>query len=282
MATEGKLTDRLDSDSRKRLNELNEEWTKASSAIGVTVSDLRLLLEQSSPLQDLIRHIAGNALTAPPSRLPVQAQPPADMQQAPDQYGRLQQQCEAAQHDLDRCNTAAKKLQQDNNALKQERKQLKKQLQEAQEQIRACQSAQVDAVPELALLRSDTDLAKRLGLPDLPNNDTQALIKTVAVLSQRENLERLWSVLKDRCEAHNGPANASERALLETALTWHNHNWRTHPYRLIEAVPSSAYRFDRHLRSRQTSSGETVAALYLPGIADGNDKPLCKALVSTR
>ena len=133
--------------------------------------------------------------------------------------------------------------------------------------------------PALDLLRDDPELAQAIGLAGLPDDDTQALIQTVAVLSQLDNLQRLWDALKERCEAGNRPASASELALLESALAWHNHNWLTRPYRLIEATPSSAYDFSRHLPSRHTPKGETVAALHLPGIADGSGKPLCKALV---
>lgn len=77
------------------------------------------------------------------------------------------------------------------------------------------------------------------------------------------------------------PATAGEHALLQAALDWHNHNWRTRPYRLIEA-PASTYHFDHHLRSRHASTGETISAQHLPGIADGSGRPLCKALVHTQ
>jgi hypothetical protein len=54
----------------------------------------------------------------------------------------------------------------------------------------------------------------------------------VAVLAQRDNLERL-PALKDRCEAENRPAHTAERALLAAALSWYNHNWRSKPYQLV-------------------------------------------------
>lgn len=212
-----------------------------------------------------------------------------ELQQTHSQFNHLAAQCQAAQHDLAASNTAVQKLQQDkekfqqdNKTLKQTCKQLEKQFQQAQEQLSACQAMQKPVPPELTLLRNDPDLAQRLDLSDLPSDDTQALIQTVAVLAQRENLERLWSALKDRCETENRSASASERSLLETALAWHNHNWRTRPYRLMEVVPPSAYHFENHLRSRQTPTGETVVALDLPGIADSSGKPLCKTLVRTR
>ena len=163
--------------------------------------------------------------------------------------------------------------------------QLKKELQQAQKELHASQAelARTGNAPmELALLREDTALAQALGLSPLPTDNTQALVQTVAVLAQRDNLERLWSTLKERCETDRRPASASESALLGAALAWHNHNWRTRPYLLIEAAPGMAYDYERHVRSCHTHTGETVAAQHLPGIADGSGTLLCKALVGTR
>lgn len=290
MSKDEKNNDKLDKNSRKRLEELLGEWAKPpASGCAITAFDLRLLLEHFSPLQDLIRSIAASSQDTAPTSPSVQAQPPIELQQAHNGYSNSELQYQAVQRDLAKCNASVTKLQQEkekllqrNKALKQEHKQLEKQLQQAQEQLSVCKAAQINTAPEVALLRSDPDLAQRLGLPDLPSDDTQALIQTVAILAQRDNLERLWSALKDRCEANNRPTSASERGLLETALAWHNHNWRTRPYGLIEAAPSNAYHFETHLRCRHTPVGETVAALHLPGIADGSGNPLCKALVRTR
>lgn len=315
MAKDSSTAEKLNTESRKRLETLASHWTKAPDGFGLsdlTLPDLRLLLEHFAPLQELIRHIAAPAqATAPTADDQSYAAPPTatlqameqlqtqlqqaqtDLQQIRSEYSHLTSQCQAAQRDLLACNAAwnkllqekeklqqeKEKLQQNNKTLKQDCKQLDKQLQQAQEQLSAFQN---QGTPELAVLRGDPDLAQRLDLSNLPSDDTQALIQAVAVLAQRENLERLWSALKDRCEAENRPASMPERALLETALVWHNHNWRTRPYRLMEVMPPSAYHFENHLRSRQTPTGETVATLDLPGIADSSGAPLCKVLVRTR
>lgn len=282
MAKDDKNIGELDKHHRGRLEELTKEWEQSQPGPGnLSALDLRLLLEHSPLVRDLIRCIA----VSPQDTI----QPPTVTQQDSPQND-LELQCQAAQRDLKQCTAETQKLLQEkeklskaNKNLKDEKKELEKQLQQAKKQLDACQAtAPSNAVPALALLRGDLDLAQRLGLPDLPSDDTQALIHVVAVLAQRENLERLWSALKDRCEAEQRPANLSERALLATALAWHNHNWRTRPYRLIEAAPSSAYHFESHLRSRHTQAGETVLDLHLPGIADGSGQPLCKALVRTR
>ena len=124
-------------------------------------------------------------------------------------------------------------------------------------------------------------MAQAVGVAFFPSDSPAAIIHVVGGGPQRDNLERLWATLKDRCETLNRPANAAECALLQAALHWHNHNWRTRPYRLLEAAARAPYDFEQHLRSRHSSSGERIKAQHLPGIADGSGKLLCKALVST-
>lgn len=275
MATDDKKIGELDGDHGKRLEELTKEWEKPLQTPGnLSVSDLRLLLEHSHLVRNLIRCIAVSPQDT--------AQPPTATHQH-SLLSDLEVRCQAALQDLKQCTAETQELSKANRILKDEKKELKKQLQQAQKRLDAFQATTLsNAVPALVILRADLDLVQRLGLPNLPGDDTQALIHIVAVLAQRENLEQLWSALKDRCEAEQRSASPAERALLETALAWHNHNWRTRPYRLIEAAPSSAYHFEDHLRSRHTQAGETVAGLLLPGIADSNGQPLCKALVRTR
>jgi len=296
--------------------------TPRSRLKNLTLPDLLLLLEHCPELRESIRQIAASAQhtaimaedkssaehepatlqTVEQLKIKLQEaetelkksrdelqKTQAKLDQTHSEFNQLTQKCEAVRHDLVKSSAAVEKLeqnkeklQQDDKTLKHNYKSLEKKLQEAQEQLHECQAMQKLVPPELTLLRNDQDLGRRLDLSDLPSDDTQALIQTVAVLAQRENLERLWSALKERCEAENRSASAPERSLLETALVWHNHNWRTRPYRLMEVVPPSAYHFEKHLRSRQTPTGETVVALDLPGIADGNNNPLCKTLVRTR
>lgn len=298
----------LDKDSQKRLEKLEAEWEKppaSYSSDGLSASDLRLLLEHCQPLQDLMRRVVAGvgepATTASASssagidgttsaelwaelahvRGALEQSNP-DRQQAEAQFDQLQQECRKVQSDLSRCTTEGKTLKQKYENQKQVIKALETELQEVGKKLKDCQASQASVPPELALLRSDPELSYQMGLTGLPTDNTHALIRMVAVLAQRDNLERLWGLLKDRCEAEKRAATQSELALLDAALEWHNHNWHTRPYKLINAAPASAYDFEKHLRSRHNSKGESIAVLQLPGIADGGGHLLCKALVQTR
>ena len=292
--------DNLDKESRKRLEKLESQWSEPYDAMllkGLTLPELKLLLEHFTPLQDLIRALVATPAGASPGALAHEtaslrdqasaAQDSAEAALASTQaeLAQAHERCRAAKHDLNQCTTKVQELVEQNRLQKQTVQQLEQQCQQLQNDLSAAQAqlARSGSAPaELALLRQDTALAQALGLEPLPGDDTQALIQTVAVLSQRDNLERLWNALKDRCEANKRPATAGEHALLQAALDWHNHNWRTRPYRLIEAPPASTYHFDHHQRSRHASTGETISAQHLPGIADGSGRPLCKALVHTQ
>lgn len=213
------------------------------------------------------------------------AQTRIELEHAHRQYDNLQQQCHDTAQQLTQCTARAQQLLQDKQTLAQQLQTLEQQSQQLRHQLhdsRQQLAHRRTAPAALTLLRADRALAQKMELDELPDDDTQALIHTVAVLAQRDNLERLWNTLKDRCEADRRPASADERALLQAALGWYNHNWRTRPYRLNEAAPSSGFDFNQHQRSQHTPSGETVTALLLPGLHDGSGKALRKALVSTQ
>lgn len=263
----------LDDAGRERLHKLQAEWGKEARSIFIeklTMVDLRLLLQHFPPLQALIRAIAT-----------CEQMPAGEVtNDQDDKAGQLHSHAASMpaslRDELASCQVQLKQQRQDNCELEQVCRQLKVELAEAQ------RSRAVATPDELVLLREDAALADAMGLAALPADDRQAWTQVVAVLSQRDNLERLWSVFKTRCEAERRSANERELRLLSSALTWLNHNWHSRPYRLREAAPSSTFDFDTQQRSSQAAAGETVAELWLPGIVDGGGRLLCKALVLTR
>lgn len=236
----------MDRMSQEELDRLEAQWNseRPGRDDGLNLADLRFLLERFAPLQALIRETATG--TAAPA--------------------------------------SAASLQQDNDRLRQSCSDLENRLRsvEAELQLRDSELArQADAPAAVTFLRSEDELARQLGLDGLPADNLEALTRIVAVLAQQENLERLWHALKDRCETHERSASDAEQALLDSALGWYNHNWRTRPWRLASARIGASYDYEQHLRSRNTASGETLASLYLPGIVDGSGRTVCKTLVTT-
>lgn len=220
------------------------------------------------------------------------------------QMSALESRCEAIAADLQACTAQGQQQLADNQELRQQADGLAEQLQQSRKdmdrQRKAAQQAQkklddcqaelqfererasaFPPSPEVDMLRQDAELAQRLDIAPLPDDAQQALIRTVAVLSQRDNLRRLWTVLHERCNAERRSASAAEATLLASALAWHNHNWKTRPYSLLEVAPGSSYDYDRHQRSQHTPAGERIQAQLLPGIVEGSGSVFCKPLVRT-
>lgn len=170
-------------------------------------------------------------------------------------------------------------LQQAQSSLQQEQQKsngLSQQLSAVQVQLREYQPS-----AELMFLRNTPELAQALGL-SLPESDQQAMIATVAVLAQKDNLERLWDNLKDRCESGKRAATSDEYNLLAAALAWYNNNWKTRPFQLLTTSASLSYDFEKQQKAKHQTDGETVSQVWLPGIADGAGKPVRKTLVLTQ
>lgn len=298
---------------QERLNELAKQWGEQAKPAPAmfdkfTPADLRLLLERFAPLQQLIHKIATDdaPVVSNLAHTPAEEQPSANnaevtilqqkiaelnteletlqQQSAQDkqqlvqaaevqktQNQQLQQYADSkAEHEqqLQQEKDAANRYQQQASQLEQEVASLRKQL------------AQFQPPAQLQILRSDTELTRSLGL-DLTGNDQQALIAMVAVLAQKDNLERLWDSLRERCDAEKRAASAQEQALLTAALSWYNHNWKSRPFQLLEPATGTGFNFEQHQKAKHQTDGETIKQVWLPGLADGAGKPLRKSLVLT-
>lgn len=260
-------------------------WEKLS------VADFWLLLEHSPLVKQLIQNISNGSSNASPYN----AAPAVSTYAAPDNSHELaalkkelaheqdnhrltRQKAADCAHDLQQCGQQVE-------ALLREKTQLTQQVQAAQAEAQTARDALLrsqNSVPtEVRYLRTETALASTLELDNLPTDNTLALIRVVAVLSQRDNVERLWVALKDRCESDRRACNADETQLLRSAVQWLNFNWPTHPYALTEPREGQSYDYSKHLRSRHTVTGETVTRVCVPGIADSSGRDLKKPLIHT-
>lgn len=282
----------LSKDARKRLEKLGEDWDKESNAWSLeklTGPDLRLLLEYSKPLHDLIRQIAA---TAPGQTVPSAAaqdalesahdEAKAAQSETEEQCRALQAQFATSQRDAAALRQQLAEAQQRSRAVEQELRSAQRQLASLEQELARQRQQQGAQPPALALLRQDSTLAQRLDLADLPADASAALIRVVAVLAQMNSIERLWDALKENCERDRRPASAEETALLQNALDWHNHNWSRRPYTLHRPRTGDSFDFSKEQRAAASPSGDTLSAVWLPGIVAGSGHVQKKALVATR
>lgn len=279
----------LEKDERKRLEKLVDEWDSGSSWTDkLYASDLRLLLENFHPLRELIRQIAAtssgqsaSSATGLAAQAESCAQSEVERNEAEVERQALQAQLVSSQGEVEHLRRQLADERRQADELEHELKRLT-QLLTAGEQELAKLRQQAALPPVLELLRNMPALASRLELGDPPVDANQALIRAVAVLSQLNNVERLWDALKDSCESERRPASDDEITLLQTSLDWHNHNWRKKPYTLHRPRIDAGFDFMTAQRAATTPSGETLTAVWLPGIMSGSDSVQKKALVATR
>lgn len=256
----------------------NAEVTRLQQKIAALNTELETLQQQSAQdKQQLVQ--AAEAQKAQNQQLQQYADSKAQHEQQLAQLGyelkqltashkQTQKQLVNCEQQLQQEKDAANRYQQQASQLEQEVASLGKQL------------AQFQPPAQLQILRSDTELTRSLGL-DLTGNDQQALIAMVAVLAQKDNLERLWDSLRERCDAEKRAASAQEQALLTAALSWYNHNWKSRPFQLLEPATGTGFNFEQHQKAKHQTDGETIKQVWLPGLADGAGKPLRKSLVLT-
>lgn len=154
---------------------------------------------------------------------------------------------------------------------------LKKELNASQQKCKDLEKRSLmppDWASLLARVREDADLAGRFSL-NTALGDVDLLVQTVAVLSDGNNIKRLWDSYKKRCEDQRGPLNSGDEHLLEAALTWYNTKWPADSQQALNRpVEGSSYDYEKHMRPAIGMTGETIVAVWLSGIPGLKLKPL--------
>lgn len=308
----------LSDKQRKRLETLEQQWEKedySAWSSSLSVADLRLLLEHFSPARALIQAIAqGQAAeeeeAAPPPMPMAEAnldaalaaaraeaemlrrevarldQAVADalaerdaarhaLAEREKELARLTAEAKAAQDKIARMEAELRKRQSDLQEAQKEREALVRQIDDLRRQPPLGQAGDV-----LAFLCDRDDLQKRLGLEGL-SRDAEGVVRMVAVLAQKENVVRLLEALGEAAQKRKAPVSPEERVLLEAAVAWLNHNWKSKPYRLILPQVGEKYDYAAHRRASVTPTGETIASVLAPGLQNGAGSWECKPIVMT-
>lgn len=135
--------------------------------------------------------------------------------------------------------------------------------------------------PELALLRAvqaDTELASEW-LSGQPESEGQQLLRIVVCAAQWDLLSDLWEKLANRCKQEQRAANPDELHILRGTLALHNLRWQGRQAQLAEVAAGTAYDYERHQRG--TPTGDSVRALWLPGLVNAGGQLHKKPLVQT-
>lgn len=276
MASKSPKSETLHSHPLDRLPLLLSDWENGThDAKKIDVTDLRLLLQQG-PVLEYLRCQVNSTTVAPV--IAGAAQKAATPTQAQE---RCEQPVDPIGIELKDCKEHLIAVREDKLTLEKKYQSIQQELAKTQKEL-AKEKGRFSDLPVLVLLRADQQLAENLGLLPLPQDCIDALTQVVAVLSQRDNLKRLWEFLRERCESERRVVNHVETTLLTAALAWHNYNWKSLPYELVETQAGSRYDYKTQLRSRHVTKGELVEEMLLPGVAEGSGELLCKILVRTK
>jgi hypothetical protein len=80
------------------------------------------------------------------------------------------------------------------------------------------------------------------------------------------NFKRLWEVYKSRCEAKKSELNLQDRAVYDAALGRLNANRPDRPHQTSSPEIGAPYDYEKHLRGAPGMVGETITAVWLPGV----------------
>ena len=266
----------MDKDERKRLERLQEDGPKGVKGWvleKLSYPDLQLLLVADPTIQDLIRQIVKPMFAAPEgeeatdavelvsdtdTKSEIEAEPPAKDQKAKSKVSAVLHQ------DSENSHVALP-------APVIEYREIIKEV-PVQDPLRG------QLAPELALLKAvkaDAELAQAWLWAD--ESEGRQLVRLLAVLSEWDEVLRLWSCLADRCKNGQRAATPAELHLLQAALALHNLRWRDRSARLVRV--DSGVPFHHETMERGPSKGNTVTKVWLPGLENAAGQAQKKPLV---
>lgn len=111
-------------------------------------------------------------------------------------------------------------------------------------------------------------------------NEAAALVRLLARASQWDQLTELWDVFASRCKKQERALTSSETRLLQYSLACYNLTLNSRQAELL--WPECPAAFDHQQHTRGTPQGETVTAVWLPGLTNAAGKLQKKPLVATQ
>ncbi|MEX5412395.1 hypothetical protein [Atlantibacter hermannii] len=128
----------------------------------------------------------------------------------------------------------------------------------------------------IAIVKNDPELQEKWLRRSLPEGEAEQFQQVIVIASHWDRIERLWDVLYERAKSRAAPVNDDEQRLLEYALSLHNRLWIDRLAELETVAAASAYNYEIH---NGVGQGDTIAALWLPGLINSAGKRVRKPLV---
>lgn len=131
----------------------------------------------------------------------------------------------------------------------------------------------------LAVLQRHPEVMSAWGFsPD--GSEGLRLMSVVACAANWDRIERLWDVLAQRCKQERRLGSEDEYLMLTACLDIYNLILTGRQAELMQVATGSAY--DYRTQERGGGGGQTVAAVWLPGLKNGGGVLRKKPLVETQ
>lgn len=277
----------MSKDESKRLKQLQEDGpkgVKGCSLEKLTYPDLQLLLVADPTIQDLIRQIVEPMFAAPEEEDTTEAAEPAadtdakgETEAEPPAKSKKGKSKASAALYVPRATFNIAPPPPPAPIIKIERV-IEKVPYEVRVEVPVQDPLRGQLAPELALLKAvkaDAELAQAWLWAD--ESEGRQLVRLLAVLSEWDEVLRLWSCLADRCKNGQRAATPAELHLLQAALALHNLRWRDRSACLVRV--DSGLPFHHETMERGPSKGNTVAGVWLPGLENAAGQAQKKPLV---
>ena len=126
------------------------------------------------------------------------------------------------------------------------------------------------------MVKNDPELQEKWLRRPLPDDETEQFQQLLVIASHWDRIERLWDVLAERAKTRAAPLDDAELRLVEYALSLHNRLWIDRLAELETVATASAYNYEIH---NGVGQGDTIIALWLPGLINSAGKRVRKPLV---
>ena len=254
----------MDKDERKRLERLQEDGPKGVNGTflkDLTYPDLLLLLEADLAIQKLIREIVQPMLAASEGK-----------ETSAAESGEDSSATDSVRHHI--------KLPVPPPPIIKIEKVIEKVPYEVRVEVPVHDPLRGQLLPELKLLqavKADTELAG--AWLEANESEGRQLMRLLSMVSEWEEVLRLWSRLADRCKKYQRTATEVEFQILQAVLAFNNLRWRDRSASLVFAKVGAE--FHHETMERGTPKGSMVQAVWLPGIANAAGQVQKKPVVKT-
>lgn len=128
--------------------------------------------------------------------------------------------------------------------------------------------------------REDGEICKKWLRPE-GENDQREFLRFIVVCADRNNIENLWDILRDRCKGEDRESTREELDLLRECIVLYNLKFKDRRALTLsdDTTDLEAYNAKKH--DRVNSKGDRVISVYLPGLKDADGRIVRPTLVKT-